>query len=80
MTSRAEQELREAQQRAELLPDIQREREDRDAAHAAANERLVEAIEAAREVGATWDAVAEAMGMTRTGLRMWLDRHDYQGR
>lgn len=58
----------------ETLKDIERARKRRDKAYEYANRQLVAGIQAARERGETWPAIAQAMGMTRMGLHKFMAR------
>ena len=62
-----------------LLVTLRRLRRDRDAQLERANAELAELAWEAREAGATWPAIAEAVGMTRQGLRKFLNRHQRIG-
>ena len=53
---------------------IANQRERRDQAFEATNRILANRVRAARADCATWPALADAMGMTRQGLRLFLER------
>jgi hypothetical protein len=60
------------------LREIEKARRARDRSYRKANTELVDLIGAAREAGSTWPAIAEALGMTRQGVRLFLQRWDYR--
>lgn len=55
---------------------IRDERERVEAERVKRNAELAKLMRSAREAGATWPAIAEAAGMTRQGVRWFLQQHE----
>lgn len=56
------------------VAEVKRQRQKRDRNRARDDRILASRVLAARDAGATWPELAEAMGMTRQGLRKFLAR------